>query len=86
MDLPTAIGTGLFVGTGAALSSGGPLGIFLAYSIMGERSTTPNLRCKWLTVLFRAGTIVFSMMNALGEVNHTALDIPEAPADDVVRR
>jgi amino acid transporter len=29
------IGTGLFVGTGAALASAGPLGLLLAYSVVG---------------------------------------------------
>lgn len=29
------IGTGLFVGSGVALSTGGPVGVWLGYSIMG---------------------------------------------------
>lgn len=42
------IGTGLFVGSGAALATGGPVGLLLGYSIMG--------------------TVVYSMMVALGEM------------------
>ncbi|KAF7985764.1 hypothetical protein HWV62_369 [Athelia sp. TMB] len=42
------IGTGLFVGSGAALAVGGPVGLLLGYSIMG--------------------TVVYSMMVALGEM------------------
>lgn len=42
------IGTGLFVGSGAALLRAGPLSILLAYSIVG--------------------TVVYSLMLAIGEV------------------
>ncbi len=35
MLTPGAIGTGLFVGSGYALSVGGPAGILLAWVIMG---------------------------------------------------
>ncbi|KZP02439.1 amino acid permease [Athelia psychrophila] len=42
------IGTGLFVGSGAALATGGPVGLLLGYAIMG--------------------TVVYSMMVALGEM------------------
>ena len=30
------IGTGLFLGTGNALANGGPLGLFLGYTLMGS--------------------------------------------------
>ena len=32
----TTSGTGLFLGTGGALANGGPLGLFMGYSLMGS--------------------------------------------------
>ena len=34
--IPFGSGTGLFLGTGGALANGGPLGLFMGYSLMGS--------------------------------------------------
>lgn len=47
------IGTGLFVGSGAALVRAGPLSILMAYSIVG--------------------TVIYSLMLAIGEVSGRCL-------------
>lgn len=70
------IGTGLFVGSGKALATGGPLGILLGYSSAFLSSlvySTSAILCFPLTVLYFAlllvmGLVVASMMVALGEM------------------
>lgn len=69
------IGTGLFVGSGKALATGGPLGILLGYSSAFplSRLLSATLCFRTLTLLFFAlllvmGLVVASMMVALGEM------------------
>jgi amino acid transporter len=53
------IGTGLFIGTGTALSRGGPLGLWLGFSFVGIMI--------YLWVKLAAGLMI-SMMLGLGEM------------------
>lgn len=46
------IGTGLFVGSGAALATGGPIGILLAYLIIGSAVYAMMVALGEMTALF----------------------------------
>jgi amino acid transporter len=63
-------GTGLFLGTGAALERAGPLSIFLAFTIVGMVFGSGAARRKDRSELTAAaaGTVVFAMVQSLGEI------------------